>query len=350
MTRSTVRAGAVALAALSALAGGLAAAQTSAPATETEAAPAADGTDAAVDARPAPEAKAAVPGAPPIPAARPAAAAHAPPGTRPTKPKEAAAAEPKKPLTGTALLCQLISDSAAKYGLPRDFFTRLIWKESRFDVRAISPAGAQGVAQFMPGTARERGLKDPWDPRQAIPASAHFLADLKAQFGNFGLAAGAYNGGPDRIARWLRSGGRLPTETVNYVYSITFRPIEWFRTKGREVEPRPLVKGKTFTQACRDLPIIATRAGIVAKGKVRRAPWGVQVAAGISRRAAMRAFRRARARLRSVIGGRGAIIVRSRKGAIRHYSARVGAGSRAAARKLCGRIRAAGGNCVVRRN
>ena len=249
--------------------------------------------------------------------------------------------------SGTGRICQLIADAADQHGLDRDFFARLIWKESRFDARAISPVGAQGIAQFMPETARIRGLVNPWDPAQAIPASAHFLADLKARLGNFGLAAAGYNGGPDRVAGWLLNGGRLPTETVNYVQSITFRPVEWFRETGREVEPRPLEKGRSFAEACQRLPIIHTRA----LGATARAPWGVQVAAGISRRAALRAFKRARAKLRTVIGGRGAIVIRSRLvGGRTLYSARVGASSRAAARRLCARIKRAGGACVVRRN
>lgn len=244
-------------------------------------------------------------------------------------------------------ICALISDAAARHGLPEPFFARLIWKESRFDTHALSPVGAQGVAQFMPATARIRGLADPWDPRQAIPASASFLADLKAQFGNWGLAAAAYNGGPHRVSRWLaRQLRALPYETQNYVLSITSRPVEWFRTPGREVEPNPLEKDKPFVEACASLPVMATRADPVA-----RAPWGVQVAAGISRRAAQRAFNRAHGQLSSVIGGQGAIIVRSRKVSGRRlYSARVGADSRASARKLCGKIRRAGGNCVIRRN
>ena len=106
-------------------------------------------------------------------------------------------------------LCALIGDAARHHGLPPEFFARLIWKESRFDIRALSPVGAQGVAQFMPGTARLRGLQNPWDPRQAIPASAHFLADLKAQFGNFGLAAAAYNGGPHNVASWSSPGSQV---------------------------------------------------------------------------------------------------------------------------------------------
>ncbi len=245
-------------------------------------------------------------------------------------------------------LCVLIAEAARRHRLPPEFFARLIWKESRFDVRALSPVGAQGVAQFMPGTARERGLADPWDPRQAIPASAHFLADLKAQFGNFGLAAAAYNGGPNRVETWLARGGGLPLETVDYVHSITHRPVDWFRVRGREVEHRPLEKGLTFDEACARLPVIATRAMGVATG---RKTWGVQIAAGISHGAALKAFSRARARAASVIGDRDAIVIRSRLVAGRTaYSARVGADSRAEAATLCSRLRRIGAPCVVRRN
>ncbi|MEO1493714.1 MAG: transglycosylase SLT domain-containing protein [Pseudomonadota bacterium] len=247
---------------------------------------------------------------------------------------------------GPDLICSLISKAAEEYGLPKDYFARLIYKESRFDVRAVSPVGAQGVAQFMPQTAKIRGLKDPFDPRQAIPASASFLADLKARFGNFGLAAAAYNGGPDRVAKWIaKGGGWLPSETEDYVLSITFRPADWFRVKGREVEPRPLEKGTDFDTACRKFKVIATRAF----GASARAPWGVQIAGGISRRAALKAFSRARRRYASVIGGRGPIVVRSKRG-VRRYSARVGAPSRKAARVLCAKIRRIGGSCIVRRN
>jgi hypothetical protein len=59
-----------------------------------------------------------------------------------------------------------------KNDLPVDFFARLIWQESRFDPTAVSRAGAQGVAQFMPATANARGLADPFDPIEAIAHSA----------------------------------------------------------------------------------------------------------------------------------------------------------------------------------
>jgi hypothetical protein len=250
-------------------------------------------------------------------------------------------------------LCRLIADAARQHSLPPEFFARLIWKESRFDIRALSPVGAQGVAQFMPGTARLRGLDDPWDPREAIPAPAHFLADLKAEFGNFGLAAAAYNGGPRRVEAWLARGGGLPWETIDYVQSITHRPVEWFREPGREVEHRPLENGVAFAEACARLPVIATRAmgGPTGVAAGERKPWGVQIAAGISQGAALKAFNRARARAGTIIGDRGAIVIRSRLVAGRTaYSARVGADSRAEAAQLCNRLRRIGAPCVVRRN
>ena len=107
-------------------------------------------------------------------------------------------------------LCCLVETAARERRLPVPFLTRLIWQESSFRTTVTSRAGAQGVAQFMPGTALDRGLADPFDPEQAIPAAAHLLSDLRAQFGNLGLAAAAYNGGPNRVATWLTRSGGLP--------------------------------------------------------------------------------------------------------------------------------------------
>lgn len=273
-----------------------------------------------------------------------AAAAETAPAAEEPAPEAAAPEAATDPRTEA--ICALIAASAVTHGLPADFFARLIWKESRFDAKALSPAGAQGIAQFMPGTAKERGLADPWDPAQAIPASARFLADLRAQFGNWGLAAAAYNGGPDRVARWIAGGGRLPWETLDYVLSITHRPAEWFREPGREVEPRPLAKDRPFAEACQALPVMETRAIFAATS-----PWGVQVAGGRSHRAAVDAARRVSARHAAVLAGHPLEIVRSRRG-IRGapYQARIGAPSRKAAGQLCARLRRAGGLCVVLRN
>ncbi|MEL6268086.1 MAG: transglycosylase SLT domain-containing protein, partial [Pseudomonadota bacterium] len=67
-------------------------------------------------------------------------------------------------LTRARPICALIETSDERHGLPPSYFARLIWRESRFDARALSPKGAQGIAQFMPGTAKMVGLADPWDP------------------------------------------------------------------------------------------------------------------------------------------------------------------------------------------
>jgi hypothetical protein len=101
------------------------------------------------------------------------------------------------------------------------FLTHLIWQESRFNPQAVSHAGVQGVAQFMPKTAVWRGLQNPYEPVAAIFKSAELLRDLMKQFGNLGLAAAAYNAGPKRIQDWLERRAGLPQETEAYIQLIT---------------------------------------------------------------------------------------------------------------------------------
>lgn len=135
-------------------------------------------------------------------------------------------------------LCYLIDAAARAHAVPRGFFIRLIYKESRFNPRAVSPVGALGIAQFMPGTARLRGLANPFDPAEALMASASFLADLEQRFGSWGLAAAGYNGGPGRVRPFVRGERGLPRETINYVYAITGRTVEHFAVEARKVIAR----------------------------------------------------------------------------------------------------------------
>jgi Transglycosylase SLT domain len=123
-------------------------------------------------------------------------------------------------------ICATLDRSATDNALPLDFFLRLIWQESRFNVFSVSHAGAQGIAQFMPATARRVGLADPFDPIQALPKSAELLRQLRAQFGNLGLAAAAYNAGPKRVEDWLAKRRVLPQETEAYVRIVTGRPAQ----------------------------------------------------------------------------------------------------------------------------
>src|SRR5262249_7120741 len=125
-------------------------------------------------------------------------------------------------------ICKALAAAAQENDLPIDFFTRLIWQESRFNPMAVSRAGAQGVAQFMPATASWRGLSDPFDPLEAIAKSAQLLRDLRREFGNLGLAAAAYNAGSGRVRDWLAGRRGLPAETSTYVRIVTGRlPAQW---------------------------------------------------------------------------------------------------------------------------
>jgi hypothetical protein len=123
-------------------------------------------------------------------------------------------------------VCGTLVEAAERNNLPVPFFISLLFQESRFQPEIVSNAGAQGVAQFMPETAASMGLENPFDPLQAIPASARLLRNLVSQFGNLGLAAAAYNAGPKRIQDWLGKKGKLPEETKGYVKTITGRPAE----------------------------------------------------------------------------------------------------------------------------
>ncbi|MBR0738034.1 lytic transglycosylase domain-containing protein [Bradyrhizobium liaoningense] len=132
------------------------------------------------------------------------------------------------PVSPTDKFCHALREAAEASGIPVPFFARLIWQESRFKSNEVSHAGAQGVAQFMPGTAAEVGLDDPFDPMKALPASAKFLRKLRDDFGNLGLAAAAYNAGPGRIQKWLAKESELPRETRDYVRIITgTRAEDW---------------------------------------------------------------------------------------------------------------------------
>lgn len=202
-------------------------------------------------------------------------------------------------------VCRALSEAADANGLPVGFFARLIWTESRFRQRAVSPVGAQGVAQFMPATAVEYGLADPFDPLQALPASARFLRKLRDQFGNLGLAAAAYNAGGGRVQDWLARKKPLPAETQNYVRAVTGHDAETWTRDAKELGlehklPRAAPcegEGGLSTQS---KPIVMKVAlSSVASEIVRKA----EAAAEEARKARIEAERRALAALRKKKGG-----------------------------------------------
>jgi hypothetical protein len=127
-------------------------------------------------------------------------------------------------------LCNTLFTSAQDNDLPVPFFANLLWQESRLRVDDVSKKGAQGIAQFMPKTAVETGLANPFDPMQAIPASARFLQRLRLQFGNLGFVAAAYNAGAHRVIEWLERRASLPRETRDYVVRVTGLSVETWKT------------------------------------------------------------------------------------------------------------------------
>jgi hypothetical protein len=150
-------------------------------------------------------------------------------------------------------LCNALFTSAEDNGLPVQFFANLIWQESRLRDDAVSPVGALGIAQFMPEVALEAGLQNPFDPLQAIPASARLLRELRAQFGNLGFVAAAYNAGAHRVSEWLARGRALPRETVNYVMRVTGRTADQWRVKPAD----PAALKFTDQLPCRRMPAFA---------------------------------------------------------------------------------------------
>jgi hypothetical protein len=94
----------------------------------------------------------------------------------------------------------MILRSSARWNVSAALLAAQLMAESNFNPYAVSPAGAQGIAQFMPGTAAAYGLDDPFDAAQAIDAQAHLMSDLLKQFGSVQLALAAYNAGPGAVA------------------------------------------------------------------------------------------------------------------------------------------------------
>ena len=117
-----------------------------------------------------------------------------------------------------AAYAEPLAEAAQRWNISAALLAAQIMAESNFNPFARSPAGAQGIAQFMPGTAQEMGLRNPFDAAASIDAQAHLMRDLLRQFGSVPLALAAYNAGPARVAAC----GCVPPipETRGYVARI----------------------------------------------------------------------------------------------------------------------------------
>lgn len=255
-------------------------------------------------------------------------------------------------------ICLMVESAARANGLPAEFFARVIWQESRFNADAIGPLTrsgkrAQGIAQFMPGTAADRELLDPFDPVQALPKAAEFLSQLRSEFGNLGLAAAAYNAGPRRVHEWLDGTGTMPAETRHYVAAITGHTVEDWKNSQAAPSSFKSTDCETLVARLDKAPNMFLTALEQRVQQAAKHPWGVQLAASFSRAQALTVYARAMKRFEAVLSGRDPLILhhllRSR-GTRPIYQVRVGADSRSEAERLCSRIQAVGGACLVLRN
>jgi len=252
-------------------------------------------------------------------------------------------------------ICRVVGQAASDNGLPLDFFTRLIWQESRFNPEAISPKGAQGIAQFMPGTASGRGLANPFEPVQALREAASYLRELRTTFrGSLGLAAAAYNAGPGRVETWLAGRGGLPGETRAYVRAVTGHDAAtWASDAPPEWQPVAIPKGGN----CLELAKLITASPRAPRRPVTESaawgPWGVQLAGNWSEGGVLASYERLRRTYGPVLRDRLPLVLQGklpgRRGAAK-YIVRVSESTRVKADALCAQLRAVGGACIVLRN
>ena len=253
-------------------------------------------------------------------------------------------------------VCSTLEQAAAENGLPVDFFVRVIWQESRFNALAMSPKGAKGIAQFMPGTAEWRGLNNPFDVIAALKASASYLVDLRNRFGNLGLAAAAYNAGPQRVQDWLLARGGLPKETRHYVQIVTGHSAEEWSGGTAHANlalPTPVpckdVAKSMNSRTAAKSDIGLEKASMISTSQAKPG-WGVQLIGSPSQASALASFQQLQ-RAYKLLETRQPFVIQSKVGTSGFwYRVRVATDSRSEAEKLCSGLRAAGGSCLVQRN
>lgn len=250
-------------------------------------------------------------------------------------------------------ICAVAEQESKSNNIDSAFFARLLWRESLFDPNVVSDAGAQGIAQFMPETAKRRGLADPFEPLSAVKASASFLSDLRNQFGNLGLAAAAYNAGEQRVINWQAGKGGMPGETRDYVLFITGRSVEEWKLQAANFPVPAIGSEASFSANC---VALALRKGTMSGAHLRsaaRQPWGVLLAAGFNEGRAVSMFQRLKLRFPQIIANRDPLILRKRnlsRGSRKMVFVMLGEKSAEKAGAMCAKLQAAGAPCIVRKN
>lgn len=253
-------------------------------------------------------------------------------------------------------ICLEISSAAAANNLPAGFLIGLIRQESHFSPTAVSRAGAQGIAQFMPATARWRGLINPFDPHWSIRESARWLGELRAQFGNLGLAAAAYNAGPKRIEDWLTGKRGLPRETKAYVRIVTGLAVEEWARPGIGEDDRFLAaptdcQNLALSLAGSRLPSPRINGPANNPEAVSLAQkWSLQLIGDSSETRALAEYGTLQNKFPGILGSRPPVVIKRQLGGLGRafwYQIRIAENSRERANALCSKLRSAGGQCLV---
>ncbi|KEJ90016.1 lytic transglycosylase domain-containing protein [Sulfitobacter donghicola] len=250
--------------------------------------------------------------------------------------------------------CNAIELFSKRHGLDSGFFARLIWQESRFDPNALSHANARGIAQFIPSTARLRGLKDPYNPADALEHSAQYLAEMARRYGNEGMAAIGYNGG-ERRAEGFLAGKGLASETINYVPIITGLTAEQWRDAPPKNHDFRLAKDKPFYAACSEMARKRKLSPLKrAKPPVPPLkPWGVQLGFGTSKKSARAKVQTLTRSCRAQVKREklDLVFVKNRvSGKKGYYFGRIGRNTREGAQKLCNSLKRQGCRCLTVNN
>ena len=264
-----------------------------------------------------------------------------------------------------AAVCRMIKSAASANDLPADFLLRVIWQESRFKSDAIGPvtrsgARALGIAQFMPATAAERELTSPFDPSQALPKAAEFLRELRAEFGNIGLAAAAYNAGPQRVRDWLAGKRNLPSQTQAYVQIVTGRNAgQWARS-----EPIQMTDARTKDVSCIEISgLEVPRTASIAYRENGASPatklnpknpmpeWVVQLIGDESEDKALTRYAQLKKKHPDILGAFEPVMSHTGLNLATAWNrVRIVADTRQAAKSLCTRLQSSGEYCMVQQN
>jgi Transglycosylase SLT domain len=250
-------------------------------------------------------------------------------------------------------ICLAAEQEAKAHNIDPAFFARLLWRESLFDPNVVSNKGAQGIAQFMPETAKRVGLDDPFEPMSAVKASAAFLSDLRRQFGNLGLAAAAYNAGEQRVLNWQNGKGSMPLETQHYVAFITGKDVAEWKVSNVSFPIPAIGKGGSFLDDCTSLASRKIKLSEPGIASAPRKPWGALIAANFNEHTALSMYQRLKLRFPKLIAERQPMVSRKRnlsRGSRRIVLVMLGETTAQNAQATCQALNAAGAPCVVRKN